>query len=224
MAAVVLLLQLGSRSVISAFNKDYDSLRSRIETSYRTVTSTEVEEASAILLSENPPLVTVAVDSGIAEPTLRGFHTQLKAYIRAGGVLVLACGFPIYVRETTHRNLFRAFDLAWTLGDRNHVLVQLNPTFSSSSAGFGPSLHATLDPFYGMIALHLKNVEEASRVYMPVEINPKKDGPRKAPAPWEFDLLEQCPVAFASCGEGNVGYIGDVITEAASENLLMAMI
>ncbi|MCJ1468390.1 hypothetical protein MMC07_007018 [Pseudocyphellaria aurata] len=75
-AAHVLLLQPGDRPATSIFDERYGSIRE--SKPHTTVTSTAVEEVSAILLSETPPLVTIAVDNGIAAPILRGFHTQLK--------------------------------------------------------------------------------------------------------------------------------------------------
>lgn len=84
----------------------------------------------------------------------------------------------------------------------------------------GPQLYNSLEGSYSMKTLHLKHVPADARVYVPEA----SSWTQSAVFPAAAVDLSQSPAAFAKCGRGYVGYIGDVNNEVGSQKLLMAML
>jgi hypothetical protein len=212
----VLLLQLGSAREVESFADLYTDLHNKIKAKFSTMTMT-TEAAAIDHLSTTTLQVALAVDAGIAMRANEELLYQLTCWVKAGGTLILACLFSRLVKPVYHTWLYEMFQLPWIPGDCFRTTFSLNPRMKAT---FGPKNYSTLKPLYSMRSQNLRNVSVEEQVYAPT-ISSRVESFIFPPD--QVDI-EECPAAFTKCGEGFVGYIGDVNGEQGSQSLLIAMI
>lgn len=191
------------------FQDLYGLLKTNIKSKYRTQKK-RCGRAARSFVTERKPRVILSVDAGLLGrmKSYIDFQCELVEYVRNGGTLILACQFSNNAKPDLHDALLARFGLAWKYGDYHRATFFRNPAFRDV---LGPQLYSSLDESYSMKTLHLKHVPGDARVYVPEASSAAVD-------------LQQCPAAFAKCGRGYVGYIGDVNNEMGSQKLLMAML
>lgn len=200
------------------FQDIYGPLNTNIKAKYKTQKK-RCGRAARAMLTERKPRVILSVDAGLLgkRKSFVDFQFELVKYVRNGGTLILACLFSGNAPPELHDALLARFELPWKYGDYHRTTFFRNPVFRDV---LGPQLYNSLEESYSMKTLHLKHVPAEARVYIP-EASSRT---QSAVFPAEVVDLQQCPAAFAKCGRGYVGYIGDVNNEVGSQKLLMAML
>lgn len=144
------------------------------------------------------------------------FLAYLNTYVRGGGGTVV-----FYKRFSSEsclpdmEKLFSgAFGLPWKASSYHRSTFVLR---AENMRRLTPA--AELPPQCSVKAVHLMDVEEKDRLYVP-----RSDSCIESFvfAPNPIDQNET-PVAWADVGEGMVGYIGDVNSEEEGERVLLAM-
>lgn len=201
-----------------SFRDIYGLLKTNIKTKYRTQKK-RCGKAARSSLTGRKPMVILSVDAGLLgkRKSYIDFQLELVEYVRTGGTLILACLFSGNASLDLHDAMLARFGLPWKYGDYHRSTFFRNPAFRDV---LGPQLYNSLEESYSMKTLHLKNVPADARVYIP-EASSRT---QSAVFPAAAVDLHQCPAAFAKCGRGYVGYIGDVNNEEGSQKLLMAML
>ncbi|KAF9638133.1 hypothetical protein BFW01_g9030 [Lasiodiplodia theobromae] len=144
------------------------------------------------------------------------FLAYLNTYVRSGGGTVVFCKKFSGDSSLPHmEDVFStAFGLPWKAFCYHRSTFMLRVENMRRL-----SLAADLAPQYSVKAVHLMDVEEKDRLYVP-----RSDSYIESFvfAPEPIDQNET-PVAWADVGEGMVGYIGDVNSEEGSKRVLLAM-
>ncbi|KAL9591476.1 MAG: hypothetical protein Q9179_007684 [Wetmoreana sp. 5 TL-2023] len=215
-SAQVLYLRLGDDAQIGIFNDLYESLQSQIDTKYST---TEVKSAAAVkpLLSSPSLKAILVVDGGLSGGRCTALQTQLARYIKAGGTLIFCCLFSSFVSPLNADRLWSNFAMPWKFGDYHRSTFYLS---QKATPAFGNQRAATLEREYSMKAVHLKDSTVDSKIYVPLEQS-RVESMVFAPRPVD---QSQSPAVWAKCGEGWLGFIGDVNNEQGSQKLLMVML
>ncbi|KAB2573072.1 hypothetical protein DBV05_g8246 [Lasiodiplodia theobromae] len=144
------------------------------------------------------------------------FLAYLNTYVRSGGGTVVFCKKFSGDSSLPHmEDVFStAFGLPWKAFCYHRSTFMLRVENMRRL-----SLTADLAPQYSVKAVHLMDVEEKDRLYVP-----RSDSYIEsfvfAPEPVDQN---ETPVAWADVGEGMVGYIGDVNSEEGSKRVLLAM-
>lgn len=200
------------------FRDIYGPLKTKIKTKYKTQKKRCGRAARSSLMGRKP-MVILSVDAGLLgkRKSYVDFQFELVEYVRNGGTLILACLFSGNASPELHDAMLARFGLPWKYGDYHRSTFFRNPAFRDV---LGPQLYNSLEESYSMKTLHLKHVPADTRVYVP-EASSRT---QSAVFPAAAVDLQQCPAAFAKCGRGYVGYIGDVNNELGSQKLLMAML
>ena len=113
--------------------------------------------------------------------------------------------------------LFATFRRQWKDGDYHRTTFARNEAFNTV---FGNQLYQALVSSYCVKALHVKHVPYNARVYSLTT----ESRTQSHVIPATSVDLDQSPAVFTKCGEGFLGYIGDVNNEDGSRALLLAMI
>lgn len=201
-----------------SFRDIYGLLKTNIKSKYRAQKK-RCGKAARSVLTERKTRVILSVDAGLLgkRKSYIDFQLELVEYVRNGGTLILACLFSGNATPELHDALLARFELPWKYGDYHRTTFFRNPAFRDV---LGPQLYNSLEESYSMKTLHLKHVPADARIYFPEASSRTQSAVFSAAA---VDL-QQCPAAFAKCGKGYVGYIGDVNNEVGSQKLLMAML
>lgn len=200
------------------FQDIYGPLKANIKARYRSQKK-RCGKAARSMLTERKPRVILSVDAGLLgrRKSYIDFQFELVKYVRSGGTLILACLFSGNASPDLHDALLARFELPWKYGDYHRSTFFRNPAFRDV---LGPQLYNSLEESYSMKTLHLKHVPIDERLYSPGVSSTTQS----AVFPASAVDLHQCPAAFAKCGRGYIGYIGDVNNEVGSQKLLMAML
>lgn len=145
------------------------------------------------------------------------FLAYLNTYVRRGGTVVFCNRFGGESSLSDMEKVFStAFGLAWKAGYYHRSTFVLRAA-NMRRHRLTPAVE--LPPQCSVKAVHLIDVEEKDRLYVP-----RSDSCIEsfvfAPQPIDQD---ETPVAWADVGEGMVGYIGDVNSEGEGERVLLAM-
>lgn len=200
------------------FRDIYGLLKTNIKTKYRTQKK-RCGTGARSSLTGRKPMVILSVDAGLLgkRKSYIDFQFELVEYVRNGGTLILACLLSGNASLDLLDAMLARFRLPWKYGDYHRSTFFRNPAFRDL---FGSQLYNSLEESYSMKTLHLKHVPADARVYVP-EASSRI---QSAVFPAAAVDLQQCPAAFAKCGRGYIGYIGDVNNEVGSQKLLMAML
>ncbi|KAI0925422.1 hypothetical protein AcV7_005674 [Taiwanofungus camphoratus] len=186
----------------------FDGMNSDLLSALRTVA--DLKQASTFSqakrrLTQAPiPKAVIVTDEAVTEPSYSQILLKLVRYCNAGGNVVFACQFSSLAQGPKITDMFhKSFDLPWTPGSYTRSEFVLNKTVKGLDTG-------NLAPGYLVKALHLAHVPRDAAVYLPC-VSGQTESSREAPA------------AFTDVGRGHVSYVGDVNTEGASIDLIIAM-
>ncbi len=204
---------LGTKNEL--FRELYAPLLSNIIAHFTTieVDYTKVKE----LFTDGKPRVVLAVDGHLTRRNYEGLHAQLAEYTKGGGAVICCCNFSSFCRPPDLNRFLARFGFQWKCGDYQRTTFAVNIAFKHI---FGASAFSELETSCSMKALHVANVPCDDRIYGPTSMSRTES--RVFPA--ESVDQSQSPAALGRCGEGYLGYLGDVNNEECSQALLMVMI
>ncbi|KAL6301888.1 hypothetical protein BKA93DRAFT_442434 [Sparassis latifolia] len=196
----------------------FDELHGHLLTALRA--KAEVHEVTSSgnaiqRLSTAPhPKAIIVTDAGVTERKNNKVLAKLVEYVTSGGTIIFACQFSSFVRPVDMNSMFqKSWNLPWNAGSYHRTTFALN----SSVKGLGLD---GLASEYSMKAVHLRNVALHASVYLPTSESCIQS---LVFAPSPVGRLNETPVAFASFGNGYIGYVGDVNAEENSSNVVIAM-
>ncbi|KAI1302028.1 hypothetical protein F5Y03DRAFT_362537 [Xylaria venustula] len=156
------------------------------------------------------------VDADIVQNRHRELSHQVVEYVKnRGGIVVLGGFFSSTVRPNDlDQYLGQAWGMPWRSGqyERTTVLLQ------DSHVGLDANTRARLAASYSSKALFLKNVSSSDSLYASPE-GARSESMVFGPVPVEA----QTSVAFGKCGQGWLGYTGDVNHEEGTAEAVLAM-
>lgn len=185
----------------------YTPLLSNIKAQF---TTTEVDYTKAKdLFVDGKPQVVLAVDGHLTRRKYEGLHAQLVEYTKDGGAVICCCIFSSFCRPPDLNQFFTRFGFQWKSGDYQRTTFALNSAFRHV---FGPSVLSELEPSYSMKALSVANVPSDEWIYGPTSTS------RLESMGYYAGLVDQSqsPAVLSRCGEGHLGYLGDVNNEESS--------
>ena len=204
----VLIVQLGDPIQLSLFDDIYSDLQKKRAPEYDIIKATTTAAVIDRVSQSDQRLRSIlVVDGGLSMQTLHTIHTQLATYARTGGAVIFCCNFSSFVNSPDFAALARNMGLAWQFGDYKREDFSLNPA-AKKLIGF--AAYKTLEKWYSMKAVHLKNVDVGAKIY--IDVPTSKAG------------QAQCPTVLQAHEWGFIAYIGDVDNETGSQTLLMSML
>jgi len=158
------------------------------------------------LKGDNRHVPILLADGVLARKEEDELRQALVKFVQKGGVTILAGKLPHRATQDDLDRLFLGFDLPWRRGDR--LRDSFVPNIDSSHIpAFGD-----FDDGYKQKARQLRHVDLDDAVQLPnTETVP------------ELEDIEQVPAAFGRCGDGWVGYIGDLDGEIQTIPVLLFM-
>lgn len=140
----------------------------------------------------------------LADDQTPNLVSEAANYARAGGTVVFIGTFSSFSRPPDVNKLFAAFGQPWKSGSYTRTDHQVNTRMSRMST-------QGLAAEYSQKALHLSNVGGEDAVYTPSSplYSPSGSG--------------QSPAVLGACGDGKVGYVGDVNNETETMHVILAM-
>ena len=215
-AAPILYLRLGDGTQQAIFPDLYQDLISQIDKKYGTI---EMKDAAAVqsMLSSGSLKAILVVDGGFAWAKYTALHIQLARYVQAGGIIIFCCLFSSFIRPSNSNRLWQNFGVPWTSGDYHRSTFYLS---QGTKLLFGTQGMTACENEYSMKAVHLKGATSDSKIYVPLEQS-RVESRVFPPDPVD---QSQSPAVWAKCGNGWLGFIGDVNNEEGSQKLLMVML
>ncbi|CZT25083.1 uncharacterized protein RCC_10812 [Ramularia collo-cygni] len=205
-------LVLLSLAKISFFDEQFEPVLNVLKSKANVREITDPAEADALFLGASRPVV-FTTDAAITKPKYSGQKAAAVAFVRNGGTIVFGGHFASFASPPNMNAFFAAFSLPWKSGDYHRTEVYLNGSMQQLN-------HTGLTPRFSQKALNLANVSGNDALYLPSASSRIQS---MVFAPELIEDLTQTPAAFGSCGEGKVGYIGDVNWEDETTGVLMAM-
>lgn len=194
--ASVMLLSLDNQDF---FEKIHEHLLTALRSKARV--SQVLTKTQALKELSSPDLTAVLItDPGISERKNAEVLTQLVAFVKSGGAVVIGGLFSSFITPPNMDKFFlQGWGLPWKMGDYNRSNFNLN---HSSHVRFQDALAST----YSMKAVYLKGTSPDQRVYE------------------RADPYPQAPVVYRKIEKGSLGYIGDVNAETDSTAVVLSML
>ncbi|KAJ7042024.1 hypothetical protein C8F04DRAFT_1078062 [Mycena alexandri] len=162
-------------------------------------------------------------DAGITQEKNAVLLMSLVSYVESGGIVVIGGSFKTFEKnkqtDVTPTQLEAFFQegwgLPWKMGTRRPTDLALNTHHQRAEEkhASGP-LPTKLSMREGQ---HLKGVRADAALYLPMG-HSQLDS-----AGFGADNLTETPVAFAEIGKGRLGFVGDLGTEKATTDVILAM-
>ncbi|KAI3396592.1 hypothetical protein diail_12043 [Diaporthe ilicicola] len=172
--------------------------------------------ALTYLENNTPPNGILVTDPGVAQPAAKELLDRVVAYARAGGTVVMSYCFSSNMRMDDMTDFWKqGWDLPWEPASYHRTDLTLN---ESASTLQGHQV-AGLQKVYSQKALCLKNVQREHCWYLPTE----DSRTQSAVFPPGRVNQNETAVAFASIGQGRVGYTGDVNMEDGTHMVVKSM-
>ncbi|KAF5703546.1 triacylglycerol lipase [Fusarium mundagurra] len=169
----------------------------------------DAESARRWVSREPTPAAVLITDEGLAEEQNNHVWHAVLAYVRGGGTAVVMESFSNFVLLPNIDRFFAQAGLGWCRASYT------GETFALNDAAVDSGLAAKMVPEYSTKALFLNNVAFEDAWYV-------TDEESNVASPTNARAGESA-VAFASIGDGKLGYIGDVNAEHGSNVAVLAM-
>ncbi|KAI9054635.1 hypothetical protein LZ554_001788 [Drepanopeziza brunnea f. sp. 'monogermtubi'] len=145
----------------------------------------------------------IVADPGVMIGGHIAVREKLVEYATAGGTLIIGFHVSGFCNPHALNAFFRnTWSLDWEFASYLRRDFTLN---FLANPGLLSRVHCDLPKKYSMKALHLKGSEPAERIYV------------------SSPTHNESPAIFANYGDGYLGWIGDVITEEGTTELLLTM-
>ncbi|KAJ7184529.1 hypothetical protein C8R46DRAFT_1208719 [Mycena filopes] len=185
--------------------------------SLSTVTTVKIADKAKPLLSSASLVGVIITDTGVSKKQHADLLTQLVAYVKAGGTVVICGAFSSFMSVPDMNAFFKkGWGLPWKMSAYHRttfVLNQTNPLATATTA-------RALQKSYSMKAVHLTGVAPKAALYVASDESRVES---MVFAPTRITNLTDVPVVFAELGRGWLGYVGDVNSEQGSTEAIVAM-
>ncbi|KAH8655618.1 triacylglycerol lipase [Xylariales sp. PMI_506] len=210
----IFVFSLGSAQQQSLMQEVHSSLMSALANKYSLQRANNAEEALGLLEQNDQPRGVLVTDPGIVASKNLALSRKLSDYVRNGGRLVFGGVFSGEIRPNElGKYMKEKWDLPWEAGSYHRTTLYLNEQVANRPTSGLPSS-------YSQKAVFLKHVDPDTAWYVATDRSVVES---LVPLPGsEIDLLETA-VAFASVGDGWIGYVGDVNAEAETDTVILAM-
>ena len=188
------------------------TLRTRFQTK-----DINFKRTKSLSLSQSRPAVILATNGYITKQRYKALHNELISFVNDGGTLICCCNFSNFCRPADLDAFFAAFGVRWKNGDYHRSTFVLNEAFKDR---FGADRFKKLPPSYSMKALHVDGASSSAMIYAP---NSASRTQSMVFMPSSVDLA-QAPAVLEKCGQGELGYVGDVNPEEGTQALLLVMV
>lgn len=187
------------------FEEMFQELLSSLHQDFIVMHDEKIESAVHHMRSEGLAAVLIA-DSGIASKSANRIYPELRSYVKERGGTVIFCGlFSGFSSTDDFEKSFGIFGLDWTRGSYFGAQWCLLP---------GTILGDDLPKKYSTKASLVNVNVDTDAIYMPTDEASRFEIPVQR---------QDAAVAFAACGKGFVGYIGDVNATHESTQVVLAM-
>ncbi|KAG5639186.1 hypothetical protein H0H81_006090 [Sphagnurus paluster] len=193
----ILVLLLDGGDIHDYQEPTFTALRSKI----LTKKAVSPKEALAYLASRDLTGVFVA-DAAISKRKHAQVLSKLVEYTKGGGSTVIGGSFSSFIRPSDMAMFFaNSWGVDWKSGSYHRAEFSLNKSHDIAQS------NTELASSYSMKALHVKGIAAGAAVY-------REEGGNAT----------ESPAVQIRCGEGYMGYIGDVNWENGSIPLLLSML
>ncbi|GKU13244.1 unnamed protein product [Fusarium langsethiae] len=196
------------------FDQLYEPLLAEIQSKADFSRAGDADSVERRLSEEPNPTAVLITDEALSVNRNKHLWKAVLRYVHRGGKAVVMGNFSSFVKPLSIKPFFAQAGLRWEVGAYHRTTVVLN------HAAVESGLAAKLLPRYSQKAQFVKNVAPEDAWYMADEesvIESYLFPPTSTRIPGES------PVAFASVGDGKLGYIGDVNGEQGSNLAIRAM-
>ncbi|KAL3456493.1 hypothetical protein BJX64DRAFT_270592 [Aspergillus heterothallicus] len=200
----------------------YIPLRNAINANFRS-RYTYTASAAIQALEESFPRVVILVDEGLTSETNRDVLNKLVAYVRNGGVAMIAglhfaLSFSREFNSREFKRFFEAFDLPWEKGNcfYSSCLYKFNEYCNLNTYAEMRQWPQKFD----LKVVNIKNARPFERIYIP---NEPDEIERSVFAQRRVDP-NQAAVTGAQIGRGYLLYIGDVNWEWESAVITLVLV
>lgn len=212
----IVLLSL-AKMYLESFEHTFQALRDKADVEEIT----DPAEATVLLSGSSRPVV-FATDAALTIPACSQQRAAAVSFVRNGGTIIFGAQFCQFAFRPNIDELFAAFSLPWKLGDYRRMEMDLKPHYLHQLRCTGLAIRYDLD------AKNLAHVATSDAPYGPSRFPRTPNSIAEAVAAHVYEPepvrdLTQVPVAFGNCGEGKVGYIGDMHCQNETTGVLLAM-
>lgn len=201
------------------FDEMYNRVLNKLSDRAQLVPARSVRTA-VNFLENNQPTAIFATDSGLTERENVAVVQKVKNYVSSGGRAIFGGNFSSFVHTVKMGPFFRTnFGLPWDYGDYTRDDLFLNMDAVENL----PSQHQ-LASKYSQKAVYVKIVDSLTALYLRRPEDDDDDALDEGyPPPRIVETISQTPAAWASVGQGWVGYTGDVNAEEDTDAVVLAM-
>lgn len=212
---IIFVLTLGDERAQNAFQTSHAHFLNELFERATVWIARTVENAFSLFTNCAEPHGVFVADGGIANPKCEVISQRLVQYAACGGTVVFGGSFASSKKEDMEKILKQTWDLPWELGSSHRTTLALNPDAVTST------LQSRLLDSYSQKALYVYGMQPSEAWYLPTESSIAKEW---VPIPEPIGEFNESPVVFARCGNGHVGYIGDVQAEEGTMLAILAML
>ncbi|KFH42089.1 hypothetical protein ACRE_072090 [Hapsidospora chrysogenum ATCC 11550] len=205
----VLMISLRKQSF---FDDMYGSLLASLNSKANLRRVDHPDEAIHLLSSQ--PSAVLVTDEALSLGENQGVWEAVLQYVRNGGTCVVMGHFSGFTKPLDYKPFFAKAGLPWDSGSYHRTTLVLNREALSNDKA------VRLAPRYSQKALFVKNVAPQDSWYITDDASHTQS---HVFAPKSANISGETAVAFASVGNGKLGYLGDVNAEEESDAVILAM-
>ncbi|KAF4453642.1 triacylglycerol lipase [Fusarium austroafricanum] len=197
------------------FDQLYEPLLAEIRSKADFWRAEDADSAGRRLSEEPNPAAVLITDEALTVNRNNHLWRAVLQYVREGGRAVVMGNFSSYVKPLSIKPFFAQAGLGWDVGSYHRTTVVLN------NAAVESDLAAKMLPRYSQKAQFVKNVASEDAWYVTDEESVIES---LVFPPTNARVSGESPVAFASVGDGKLGYIGNVNGEQGSNVAVLAIV
>ncbi|KAL7787953.1 hypothetical protein V8C37DRAFT_389147 [Trichoderma ceciliae] len=211
---LIFVLTLGDDQAQNAFQTSHARLLNELFERATVCHAKTAEKAFSLFTKCGEPHAVFVTDGGIARPRCEVISQRLVQYAASGGIVVFGGSFAASSQEELEKILKYTWDLPWEFGSYHRTTLSLNSQAVSST------LKGILPASYSQKALYIYGMQQCEAWYLPTKDSVVEEC---VPIPRPIADFNESPVVFARCGNGHVGFIGDVQPEEGTILAMLAM-
>lgn len=212
---LIFVLTLGDEQAQITFQDSHASFLNELFERATVWHAKTAEKAFSLFTQCSEPHAVFVADGGIAKARCEVISQRLVQYAASGGIVVFGGSFAASSQEDLEKILKQTWDLPWEFGSYHRTTLSLNSEAVSST------LKSRLPASYSQKALYIYGMQPCESWYLPTEHSVIEEW---VPVPRPIVDFTESPVVFARCGNGHVGYIGDVQPEDGTILAMLAML
>ncbi|KAH6607158.1 hypothetical protein Trco_003471 [Trichoderma cornu-damae] len=212
---LIFVLTLGDDQTQNAFQTSHARFLNELFERATVRHAKTAEKAFSLFTTYGEPHAVFVADGGIARPRCEVISQRLVQYAASGGIVVFGGSFAASSADALVKILKYTWDLPWEFGSYHRTTLSVNHQAVSST------LRSRLPASYSQKALYVYGMQQCEAWYLPTQDSVIEE---YVPIPGPIVDFNESPVVFARCGNGHVGFIGDVQPEEGTILVTLAML